>query len=301
MVNKTILVAGATGQQGGAVGRHLRQNGWKVRALVRDPEKASAKQLERDGAELAKGDLFDRESLSPALEGVHGVFSVQNFWLPDVGYEGEIKQGKLLAHAAKEAGVEHFVYSSVGSAHRGMGQKHFESKWIIEQYLDEIDLPRTILRPVAFMDNINWSRPEISNGLLRTMGTSSEKRTQMIAADDIGAIATIMFSSPARFLGQTLEIAGDELTDAEKALVLAKVIGRPVKVVKREMPPGFEPDEEQLAAVRFFNGKAYTADIEAVRAIHPGLRTFEQFLLDNGWKDLPVLEMPEGANPWRRG
>lgn len=279
----------------------MRQNGWKVRALVRDPEKASAKQLERDGAELAKGDLFDRESLSPALEGVHGVFSVQNFWLPDVGYEGEIKQGKLLAHAAKEAGVEHFVYSSVGSAHRGMGQKHFESKWIIEQCLDEIDLPRTILRPVAFMDNINWSRPEISNGLLRTMGTLTEKRTQMIATDDIGAIATIMFSSPARFLGQTLEIAGDELTDAEKALVLAKVIGRPVKVVKREMPPGFEPDEEQLAAVRFFNGKAYTADIEAVRAIHPGLRTFEQFLLDNGWKDLPVLEMPEGANPWRRG
>ncbi len=297
MNSDTILVTGSTGKQGGAVARHLLKDGWKVRALVRDVGKPAAIKLEKMGVVLAKGDLFDRASLDRAMQGAHGAFSVQNYWLPDVGFKGEIRQGTMLADAAKDAGVEHFVYSSVGAAHRGMGQKHFESKWRIEQYLEEVELPHTILRPVAFMDNIIWSRAEISNGELPGMGVPPEKKTQIIAVDDIGAIAAITFSDPARFLGQTLELAGDELTDGEKASILSQVIGRPVMVVDRKLPEGFEPDEEQLAANRFFNGKAYTADIDAVREIHLGLQDFKQFLLNNDWKDLPVLPMPKDAGP----
>ncbi len=173
--DKIILVTGATGQQGGAVARHLLEEGWKVRALVRDPKKDTAQALAKQGAELVQGDLYDSASLDKALEGMYGAFSVQNFWLPDVGYEGEIKQGKLFANAANEAGIQHFVYSSVGAAHRGMGQKHFESKWIIEQYVKELGLPHTILRPAAFMDNLNWQRVEISNGTYRGFGVATDK------------------------------------------------------------------------------------------------------------------------------
>ena len=89
--DKIILVTGATGQQGGAVARHLLQGGWKVSALVRDPKKDAAQELANQGAELVQGDLFDGVSLDKALKGIYGTFSVQNFWLPDVGYEGEIK------------------------------------------------------------------------------------------------------------------------------------------------------------------------------------------------------------------
>ena len=67
--DKTILVTGATGQQGGAVTRHLLKDGWKVRALVRDPNKDSAKALAQQGAELAKGDLNDRATIEAALKG----------------------------------------------------------------------------------------------------------------------------------------------------------------------------------------------------------------------------------------
>ena len=134
----TVLVIGATGQQGGAVARNLLRDGWEVRALVRNPNKEEAQALRKQGAQLVQGDLYDRSSLAAALKGAYGVFSVQNFWLLDVGYEGEIKQGKLLADLAKEADIQHFVYSSVGAAHRGMGQKHFESKWIVERYLKEL-------------------------------------------------------------------------------------------------------------------------------------------------------------------
>ncbi len=291
---KAILVTGATGQQGGAVARHLLKSGWKVLALVRDPNKDSAQALAQEGAELVQGDLTDRTSLNGALRGVYGAYSVQNYWLPDVGYEGEIKQGKLLAEAAQEAGIQHFVYSSVGAAHRGLGQKHFESKWIIERYLEELGLPHTIVRPVAFMDNHDWARAQISHGTLQSWGLPPDKRAQLIAVDDIGAIVALVFSQQQAYLGRTLEIAGDELTETEQAETLAKVIGRPVKLVQPQAPEGDTPDEEMSAAIRFFSGEAYTADIAAVRKMHSGLKTFEHYLRDTGWENLPVLPMPEG-------
>jgi uncharacterized protein YbjT (DUF2867 family) len=111
---RTVLVSGATGQQGESVARELLERGFGVRALTRDPEKPAAKELAERGAEVVRGDLDDRSSLERALEGVYGVFSVQNFW--EAGYEGEVRQGTHLADAAKEAGVSHLVYSSVGSA-----------------------------------------------------------------------------------------------------------------------------------------------------------------------------------------
>jgi len=296
--NKVILITGATGQQGGAAAQYLLKDGWAVRALVRDPNKDKAQELANQGVELVQGDLYDRASLDDALRGAYGAFSVQNYWLPDVGYEGEIKQGKLFAEAAKGADIQHFVYTSVGAAHRGMGQKHFDSKWIIEQYLVEINLPHTILRPVAFMDNLNWSRAEISNGALKSFGTAPDKGTQLIAVDDIGAIAAIVFANPDEYLGSTLEIAGDELSETEKARILSEVIGRPVELVQPQLPEGFKPDEEQLAGVRFFNGEAYSADIAAVRKIHPDLLILDRFLRKSGWEDMPVLPMPEGETSW---
>ena len=109
--NKLILVTGATGSQGGATARHLLKKGFKVRAFVRDDTKPSAIELKNHGAELFKGTLDDKNSIKGALNGVYGVFSVQNFW--EHGYDKEVHQGKNTADAAKEAGIKHFVYSSV--------------------------------------------------------------------------------------------------------------------------------------------------------------------------------------------
>jgi uncharacterized protein YbjT (DUF2867 family) len=104
MNNKIIAVTGATGQQGGAVARKLLAVGWKVRALTRDANKPAAKELALLGAEIVAGDMDNRAELDAALKGAYGVFSVQNFWLPNVGFDGEIRQGKMLADAAKAAG-----------------------------------------------------------------------------------------------------------------------------------------------------------------------------------------------------
>src|SRR5688572_288276 len=208
MKNEIIAVTGATGQQGYAVAKKLLADGWKVRALTRDPNKPAAQELKSLGAELVSGDLDKRAELDAAFQGVYGVFSVQNFWLPNVGFEGEIRQGKNVADAAKAAGVQHLVYSSVGAAHRGLGQKHFDSKWQIEQHIHSLGIPYTILRPVAFYENFNWERASILNGTFNAIGLRPEKERQLISVEDIAVFAALAFANPDEYVGKTIELAG---------------------------------------------------------------------------------------------
>lgn len=295
MKNEIIAVTGATGQQGRAVAKKLLAEGWKVRALTRDPNKPAAQELKSLGAEIVPGDMDQRAELDAAFKGAYGVFSVQNFWLPNVGFEGEVRQGKAVADAAKAAGVQHLVYSSVGSAHRGMGQKHFESKWIIEQYIHGLDIPYTILRPVAFMENYNWSRAQILNGAFIGMGLRPEKELQLIAVEDIGVFAALVFANRNQYLGRTLELAGDELTELQIADTFTKVIGRLVTLNLPTQEGERQPEEELIAMFNFFNGQGYESDIPALRKLHPGLLTLEQYLRKNGWENQQPIPMPENS------
>jgi uncharacterized protein YbjT (DUF2867 family) len=139
-VAKTILVTGATGRQGGAAARHLLVKGWQVRALTRDPDKATALALKQAGAELVQGDNNNRASLDAAMQGLYGVFSVQA-----APPESEVQQGKNIANAAKAAGVQHFVFTSVQTADSLARVGGDGNKWEIEQYIQSIGLPATIL------------------------------------------------------------------------------------------------------------------------------------------------------------
>src|SRR5262245_55990560 len=114
--DRTILITGVTGQQGGAVAQALRGSGFRLRGLTRKPDSERAVALARDGVEVVKGDLDDEATLRRALAGAWGVFGVQNTW--EAGVEREEVQGKRLATLARESGVEHYVYTSVGSAHK---------------------------------------------------------------------------------------------------------------------------------------------------------------------------------------
>jgi uncharacterized protein YbjT (DUF2867 family) len=139
-MEKIILVTGATGRQGGATATKLIADGWQVHALVRDPSSDRARTLSEMGVELASGDMDDLASLERAMAGVYGVFSVQ----PTVSQPGvpagfgaadEIRWGSNVADAAARAGVEHFVYTSVGGADRGPPMRNYQNKWAIEQHI----------------------------------------------------------------------------------------------------------------------------------------------------------------------
>ena len=293
MADRIIAVTGATGQQGGAVARKLLADGWKVKGLTRDPNKPAARELAKLGAEILPGDMESRPQLDAAFRGAHGVFSVQNFWLPNVGYEGEVQQGKNVADAAKAAGVRHLVFSSVGAAHRGAGQRHFDSKWVIEQYIHKVGVPYTILRPSAFMENYNWSRAQILNGVFVGRGLRPEKGVQTIAVEDIAAFVSMAFADPKQFLGRTIELSGDEQTESQTADTFARVIGRPVRLEKPVPGQGRRTDEEMKAMFAFFNGEGYDADIPVLRKLHPGLLTLEQYLRKYGWENAEPVPLPE--------
>jgi uncharacterized protein YbjT (DUF2867 family) len=283
---RVILVSGATGQQGGTVARNLLERGFAVRAITRDPEKAEARALADLGAEVVSGDLEDRASIERVLAGVYGVFSVQQFW--EVGVEGEVGQGILLADAAKEAGVEHLVYSSVGSAHRETGIPHFDSKWEVEEHVRASGVPYTVLRPVFFMQNWEMMREPVLGGTL-PQPLDPDKPFQMIDAEDIGVFAAMAFDDPETWIGREVDLAGDELTMPELAATFSRVIGREVDYF--QVPwEGFEEQmgEEYTIMYRWFNDYGYEADIPALRKEHPGLIPFERYLREHGWENAEV-------------
>jgi uncharacterized protein YbjT (DUF2867 family) len=287
---RLIMVTGATGKQGGAVARSLLDRGFRIRALTRNPQKPEAQALADRGAEVVQGDMEDRSAMERALEGAYGVFSVQNYW--ETGYDGEVQQGKTVADAAKAAGVEHFVYSSVGSAHRQTGIPHFESKWEIEEHVRQIGLPYTILRPVFLMQNWEWTREMILGGTL-AQPFDPDKPFQQVAVEDIGAFAAIAFENPDRWIGREVDLAGDEQSMTEIADTFSRVIGREVSYY--QVP--WDQFEEQIGEegtlnFRWINDVGYEADIAALRQEYPELTSFERYLRSHGWEG---AEVPAGS------
>lgn len=262
MAEETILVTGATGQQGGVVARYLLQQGKKIRALTRHPAKAEA--LKKLGAEVAVGDLTDKESLKPALRGIKRVFLVTTPF--EAGMEAEVRQGIDMVDAAKEAGVDHLVFSSVGSANKNTGIPHFETKWQVEQHLRKSGLPATILRPVFFMENFTapWMLPAIQQGKV-VLPLAPDRKLQMIALDDIGAFGAAAFIRPKEFLGQEIDLAGDALTMPEALGMIAREIGKPIQYEPLPVEQAEKVFGHDFGVMfRWFNEVGYSVDIPAL-------------------------------------
>ncbi len=256
-----ILVTGATGQQGGAVARELLASGHKVRAMTRNPDGEKAKALASSGAEIVQGDLNDADSLVRAVEGAWGAFAVQNTW--EAGIDGEEEQGKRIAGVAREHGVEHFVYTSVGSAHRQTGIPHFDNKWRVEEKVSSIGLPSyTILRPVFFMENwlSPWFKPYIDEGNL-AIGIKPETKLQMIAVEDIGKYGLLAFEKSDELNGQAIDIAGDELTSVETAQIVSEAAGKTVSHYQVPIEQVREFSDDFALMLEWFDAVGYDADI----------------------------------------
>ena len=132
---ETVLVVGSTGTQGGAVARNLLERDFDVQALTRDATSGEAHELTELGAEVVEGDIGEKNSVEPLIEECDGVFLMTNFW--EHGYEDEVEQGTNVVELVDDHGVEHLVFSSVGGAERDTGIPHFDSKFEIEELIDE--------------------------------------------------------------------------------------------------------------------------------------------------------------------
>jgi uncharacterized protein YbjT (DUF2867 family) len=261
---KTILITGATGKQGGATLRHLaKRGGFKLRALTRKPDGDAAKALSALGAEVVAGDLNDAASLERAVAGAWGVFAVQNTW--EAGVEGEEEQGKRLAKVARDKGVQHYVYTSVGSANRGTGIPHFENKFRVEQTIKQLKFPsHVILRPVFFMENL--PSPWFLNGDKLTTALKPETKLQMVAADDIGKFSAAAFVEADKFKGAEIEYAGDAVTMAEAAEAMSELTGKTITYQPIPIAAVRANSEDFALMLEWFDAVGYAADIPSLES-----------------------------------
>lgn len=199
----------------------------------------------------------------------------------------EEQQGKSLVDAAIKAGVNHFVYSSVDrhgedSFNNPTGVPHFISKHHIEQHLVNsvkgTGMSWTILRPVAFMDNLD-------GGFLGKVfastwkGTLKSKPLQLIATDDIGTFAAKAFQEPHAFKDRVISLAGDELTFEQLETIFKQTIGSDIPTTWGIVSKMILAISKDLAAMfAFFQKPGYAANVGELKKIYPGLKDFKTWL-----------------------
>lgn len=276
--NRTIAITGITGSQGGAVARHVLQDGWRVRGLTRNARGSSAAALGRAGVELVEGDMGDPAVLDRLMTGVHGVYAVTDFF--HNGLAREVEQGRALAEAAVRARVAHFVFPSLALSERRTGVPYFEAKAAIEQRIREAALPATILRLSMFMEDLvekKYAPPIWWGTVRRTVGGS--KRLMWAAVDDVGAVTARVFANPARYIGQTIVVAGDYRSIDEARALFMRIRGKaplaiplPLWLCRRIINADLVPFWQWLGR------NPVEGDLESARAVHSHMKSMEEWL-----------------------
>jgi uncharacterized protein YbjT (DUF2867 family) len=289
-IKRSILVTGATGQQGGAVAHALLSRGHRVKALTRKPDGDNARRLASAGAEVVAGDLGDATSVLRAANGVDTMFLMGNSY--EAGVEEETRQGILAADAAKAAGVGHLIYSSVADADKKTGIPHFESKYLVEKHVAGLGIPYTISAPVAFMENFvaSWSIGALRQGT-HAFAMPAKRALQLVAVADIGAFVAALVERRERVFGKRFDFAGDELSGEEQAKILSQAIGRPINYQEIPIAAARQQSEDAALMFEWFDRVGYDVDIPALQRDFPEV-SWHSFA---GWArkfDWSILEQP---------
>lgn len=273
---RTVLVTGATGNQGGAVARELLRRGHTVRALTRRPDAAAAAALADLGAELRPGDFDDRESLVAAARGADAAYLMGTPF--EVDPATETRQSIAAADAIGAAGVPHLVYASVASALAGTGIPHFESKAEVERHLSTGTLRHTVIAPAAFLGDLTtpWYQDSLRAGTY-AFALPADVPLQQIVLADLASFAALVIEDPERFAGRRIEVASVEATGAQVVQRLSAGLGRPITY--QEIPEEAveaQMGDDGLRMIRFFRSGGYTVDLAALHRDYPEV----------GWHDL---------------
>ena len=306
MAKKIIAVTGATGSQGGGLVRAiLADKEFAVRAITRKPDSDKGKELAKLGAEVVAANLDDEASLKKAFAGAHGAYLVTNFW-EHFSPDKEIAQARAMAKAAKEAGVQHVIWSTLEDTRRWVPLSdnrmptlqgkykvpHFDGKGEANKIFGEVGVPTTLLNTSFYWDNLigfGMGPKKGPDGKLAFTLPMADKKLPGIAAADIGKCALGIFKRGAEYIGKTVGIAGDHLTGAQMAAALSKALGR--EVVYNAVSPeqyrkfGF-PGADDLGNMFQFKAEfekdfCGARDLKVSRSLNPQLQTFEAWLSAN--------------------
>ncbi|KAG8830624.1 NmrA-like domain-containing protein 1 [Serendipita sp. 400] len=231
MSKPIIVVFAATGKSGaGMVEAILKDGTFQARAITRNPESSSAKALAAKGVEVVKADLSDPSTLAPAMEGAYGVFGVTDFWQ---AFMAEEQQGKDMVDAAKQAGVKHFVWTTLD--YSDWHVPHFETKARVDDYLKSSGVPRTSLYLSFFAENLYKSSmlpfKRGEDGKVKFQAIpKTDGPLPIIAASDIGYWALAVFKNPEEWIGKDFKLCTEWLTPREIVKLVEEAIGEPISV-----------------------------------------------------------------------
>jgi len=305
---KIIAVVGATGAQGSGLVRAIvsdQGGGFAARALTRKVNSEKAKELAKLGAEVVAADVDDVESLKKAFTGAYGAFCVTFFW-EHFSPEQEFAQAKAMATAAKDAGIQHVIWSTLEDTRQWvplsdsrmptlMGKykvPHLDAKGEANRVFTELGVPTTFLLTSFYWENMIYfgmGPKKGPDGKLAITFPMGDKKLPGIAAEDIGKCAYAIFKKGREFIGKTVGIAGEHLTGAEMAAALSKALGQEVRY--NDVPPevyrsfGF-PGAEDLG--NMFQFKRDFQEVfcgarnpDVARGLNPSLQTFDTWLAQN--------------------
>ena len=279
-MDELIAVCGATGRQGGAVARSLLQEGWKVRALTRRPDRPEAAALATLGSDVVQADMEDVESLRRAFEGAYGVFSVQNGLVS--GFDREVVQGRNVADVANHVGVAHLVFASAGTGQRGTGIASWEAKVDIEDHMRGLGLPLTSLRPEAFMELMTDKSyyPAVGTWRIWPRISGEDKGIAWMAVKDVGVVAASVFGRPESYIGRSLTLVADVKSLGECRDIYHDVMGKPPVTFPL---PAWLFDRftrgDVTAIWRWVKTGEFELDTAPTRAIHPGALTVREWMV----------------------
>jgi uncharacterized protein YbjT (DUF2867 family) len=305
MNKKLIAVVGATGAQGGGLADAILSDpsgGFALRAITRKVDGDKARALAARGAEVVHADLDDRDSVSKAFAGAHGVYCVTNFW-EHFSPEKELAQARAMAVAAKSAGVKHAIWSTLEDTRLRvklddprmptlMGKykvPHFDAKGEADAFFAELGVPTTYLLTSFYWDNLvffGMGPKTRADGKLSFALPMADQKLPGMAVADIGRCAYGIFKAGVAYVGARVGIAGEHLTGAQMAAQLSRALER--EVVYDYVPPevyrtlGF-PGADDLGNMFQYNRDfstefCATRDLSVARALNPGLQTFATWL-----------------------
>jgi uncharacterized protein YbjT (DUF2867 family) len=302
---KIIAVTGATGAQGGGLVRAILEDaagGFTARAITRDVNSEKARALARAGAEVVAADLDDPESLKRAFAGAYGAYCVTFFW-DHFSPEKELVQAAEMAQAAKRAGLEHVIWSTLEDTRQWVPLSdnrmptlvgkykvpHFDAKGEANHFFADLGLPVTLLLTSFYWDNFIYfgmGPKKGADGRLALTLPMGDKKLPGIAAEDIGRCAYGIFQKRTQFVGKTVGIAGEHLTGAEMAAAFGRVLETEVgyHAVPFDVYRGFGfPGADDLGNMFQFNhdfNEVFCAarSVPGSRALNGRLQTFEQWL-----------------------
>ena len=305
---KIIAVVGATGAQGGGLVRAIladTSGGFTARALVRDVNSDKAKALAKQGIQVAAADVDDPESLKKAFAGAYGAFCVTFFWA-HFSPEKELAQAAAQAQAARHAGIQHAIWSTLEDTRRWvplsdnrmptlMGNykvPHFDAKGEANSAFTNLGVPTTFLLTSFYWDNLIYfgmGPKKGPDGKLAFTMPMGDKKLPGIAAEDIGKCAYGIFQKGREFIGKTVGIAGEHLTGAQMAAALTKALGQevhynsvPPEVYRNFGFPGAQDLGNMFQFKRDFEQVFCGArNLDSSRALNPALKTFEKWLAEN--------------------